>query len=159
MTVVTVLCQIVAHAEVYTWTDADGRKNFGDKIPEGYAKDAVTVDISIHQPSQEDLEKAQLRLENSRAAYQKEKNKKVRKPRQKKAPKNQQAKELTYEQHVAAYEESKRCYAVCQVRFIGPSTQHYNPRSHSMETSPGASGVNNAYCGHCTPVPKPSIRR
>ena len=120
------LTTVPTQAEIFTWVDKDGNKHFGDEIPPEYRAQSESVELDVRVPTSEEVKTAhnQARrldhwvntkyreaavVEVAVEEVPEEKNKfEVPTP-----PSAEEYAAMSYEDQVAAYEASKRCYAGC----------------------------------------------
>ncbi len=145
------LLSVPAQAEIYTWVDENGKKHFGDRVPEKYKTQADNVELNMYQPTAEEIaetqrrnqemERTRRRMESSRRAS----SSSSRGGYVTTASTSKSRSSNSCADQKARYEEAKRCFAGCQTRVAAPPWQ-------------GRRGtvLNNDNCGHCTNVSKPS---
>ena len=155
-----------AQGQIYTWVDENGKKHFGDKVPEKYADQADGVKLDIRQPTAEEVAEAKARNEAMReSAYSMESTAQSVARDRKNARRSARSSTATGSrvassgsscaQQQAAYQAAKACYSACQVRTTGAPVTVKIPGGGSYVTT-GRSVVNNQNCGHCRNVKKPS---
>jgi len=152
-------------AEVYTWTDENGQKHFGDKIPLEYQEQSNHVDLNVQRPSEEAVRAATQTNSSIKALLDASANgrqTKQVKEKEKKEKREQPSKsydEMTYEEQVAAYKESEACYAACAggPTYNAPTQESYvySPSGVMYSNATGSRGRDMSSCGHCTSVRKP----
>lgn len=159
--VLILLATSSAAAEVYSWTDENGQKHFGDKIPLEYQEQSKRVDLNIQHPSEEAVRAAAQMNSNIGHQLGASVNEGETKPVKKKEKQEQPSKsydEMTYEEQVAAYKKSEACYTGCAGAPTYPRREsyHYRPEDPSHHGDLGERDMSN--CGHCTSIPKPRKR-
>jgi hypothetical protein len=140
-------------AEVYTWTDENGQKHFGDRTPSDYPEQSKRVDLNIHHPSEEDIRATAHNNSYLRHQLDAPVNEGETKPVKKKEKQVRTSKsdsEIAYEEQVAAYNKSEACYTAC-------ASQAFVHHPHNGVRVVEARDTSN--CGHCTPMRKPSRPR
>ncbi|MGS5086265.1 DUF4124 domain-containing protein [Hydrogenophaga sp. A37] len=133
------LCNSLIHAQVYTWTDAQGRKHFGDEVSTPENKRGTPVKIPLPNIAK--------RFEpNTPPASNAPADGSAPVPTPASAPKAETKKlpGLAAQQEACkaqkqAYQASEACYAEC---------------STPVQNKWGG-GRNNAKCGHCSPMTTP----
>ena len=136
-------------AEVYSWTDENGQKHFGDTIPSEYSEESERVDLDIHHPSEEDIRATAHNnsyLRHQLGAPVNEGETKPAKKKEKQVRNSKSDSEIAYEEQVAAYKKSEACYTAC-------ASQAFVHHPHNGVRVIEARETSN--CGHCTPVSKP----
>ncbi len=138
ITLLLTLCFAHSQAEIWTWTDENGVKHYGQEVPEKYREQANSLETNQHKPSDKDVAEAEQRVrswQQQNAEFtrdQKIKDQAAKKAKQEKAKQQAQKKK----QNASEYEKSVACFAKCRRRV--------------------ASGaLDNSKCGHCKAVPKP----
>lgn len=142
-----------SQAQIYTWVDENGRKQFGDTVPPAYRgkTDKITVDTIV--PSKEEVERAKNKNRKIEALNNKEKQKK-RSANQSSDEPEKKKYSSENERKWAEYNESLRCFQACRIKM--PDRQvmdRYPDGSTYTRTIPG--GYNLVNCGHCKNVPRP----
>jgi hypothetical protein len=140
-------------AEVYTWTDENGQKHFGDRTPSDYPEQSKRVDLNIHHPSEEAVRAAAQRnsyMGHEQGAPANEGETKPVKRKEKPEQSRKSDDEKAYEEQVAAYKKSEDCYTAC-------ASQAFVHHPHNGVRVVEARDTSN--CGHCTPMRKPSRPR
>lgn len=123
-------CSLLAQAELYTWVDKNGKKNYGDKVPPEYAKDAKVVESKKANTMEKPPSVYYYQTPRNNQGNQQEQG-------QMPAPVTADSSCAAQQQ---AYEDSLACYNDC--RRQGKNRQeHYN---------------NVSACGHCVDVKKPN---
>jgi hypothetical protein len=143
-----------AQAEIYKWVDEKGKTHFGDRVPEKYQKKADNVEVTIRQPTQEEIAEAKNRnaeLANSRMMMESS-NRSTRKSKGTSRKKKQQY-ASDYDRKMAEYREARACFSACQVRMPKAPVKHRGP-GYSYST-PGGSYLDSSACGHCKNVTRP----
>lgn len=135
------LFSLLAIAQVYTWTDEQGRKHFGDEVTTPGNQRETPVNIpppNVAEPFKPDTPPAAPSAPDAPAEVAAPVPAALTDPMAgtPKRPGVAAEQEACKAQN-EAYEASKACFAEC-----------------STLNKPG-SGRNNAQCGHCTPMTKP----
>lgn len=121
----------IAHSEVYTWVDKDGKKHFGQEVPKEYAKKSTVIEVKTVNSMDETKTRPSLQPNNT-PSYQQ--------PQLPATQDNYSEKLSSCEQQKRAYEESVACYANCRL-----PKDSYSPRVNNV------SG-----CTQCVDVKKPN---
>ena len=154
--------------EVFTWTDENGQKHFGDRIPLEYQEQSKRVDLNVQRPSEEDVRAATqtnssikellgVSAKGRQTKQVKKKEKKEQKEKREQPSKSYD--EMTYEEQMAAYKKSEACYKSCAgvgTYNAGAPSYVYSPSGVMYSNSTGSwGGRDMSNCGHCTSVRKP----
>lgn len=101
----------LAHAQIFSWVDEQGVKNFGDKVPEKYKKDESEVSLNKLNTAQSvDTAKLNELSENIKASNDKREESK---PKLEEVA-TEQAKPQTCEEQIEEYERSYACFDKCR---------------------------------------------
>lgn len=132
--------QLLAGAQINTWTDQHGRKHFADEA--GTPEHQSTTPVTVPPPNVIERFTPPAGQQSGADEAQQAGQPPVILP----APaRPQRAPGLAAQQEAckaakAAYEASRACFAECGKRFCSPY---------------GHCGTNNSACGHCTELPMP----
>jgi len=120
-------------SEIYTWVDENGKKHFGDRIPDEYRTKSNSVDLKNANtiPSRKIDYPAPSVSKKSKAKNSNKKNKVVVK---KKVPSKAKNRDMECKEQFAKYKKSIRCFSACRN---------------------AGGGINLAKCPKCTNVPRP----
>ncbi len=141
-----------AHARIYTWTDENGKKHFGDAVPPQYQAKSESVHVNTNAPSAEQIEAARKRASDidsanrSRDRESQTQQSKIRRTVSTKTQTNQSVKKPKQNGASSHYQSRKVCYEMCRKPLYGP------PDAYGREV---IRGYNNSGCGHCENIPEP----
>lgn len=130
-TFLLIIVSNIAHTEVYTWVDKDGKKHFGQEVPKEYAKKSKVIDVKSVNSMDET---------KTRPSYQSTNTPSYQHPQLPVTQDNYSEKLSSCEQQKRAYEESVACYANCRL-----------PKDDFGSRVNNVSG-----CTHCVDVKKPN---
>jgi hypothetical protein len=143
-----------AHAEIYSWVDDNGKKHFGDRVPEKYKDQADNVELKMYQPTEQDIEETKRRTDEliQNRKLMESTHRSVSSSRNT-SKKNKKQYGSTYDKQMAEYQSAKACFAACQTKV--PSAPYLKQGPGGSYASPGRMVINNDACGHCKNVKKP----
>lgn len=130
---------LLAAAEIHSWVDENGRKHFGDRVPESYQDKSSPVTVSPNKAvrfERPDMPKPNYSPQNE---WQPDPGNIYQPPHRAQANKEPQEATGTCAEQRAAFKKSAECFSRCQ-------TKHHN----------GAR--DNSLCGHCQAVKSASCR-
>lgn len=152
----------LANSEIYSWVDENGRKHFGNEIPQEYLPQVELVDVDYEEGREEDVVSSEERAKKAYKAARelKKSNWEHRNSlnAQKKASKNTQTTSKksnsrdSCEERKVQYRKSQSCFAGCQKR------NHHVHSTYSQQTGFSDSvgtEMDLSECGHCTSMEEP----
>jgi hypothetical protein len=142
----------VTHAKIYTWIDENGKKHFGGVIPPQYKGQVDNVEVKIHTPTEEEVQRAKKKAAKNISKVKADREKK-RMSRRSYSPSNTPAKKKKsssddFESRMEEYRKSQECFRSCSRPIMVPDPN-----------APGGQrqrGTNNSGCGHCKDIRKPT---
>lgn len=96
----------LAHSDVYTWVDKDGKKHFGQEVPKEYAKKSTVIEVKTVNSMDET---------KTRPSYQSTNTPSYQQSQLPATQDNYSGNLSSCEQQKRAYEDSVACYARCRL--------------------------------------------